>query len=157
MAVSIQEIKAQLAQLQAESDRVSRMPPTVAERFAVIEAEYRQAERLYRERGLKIDTGHPAETVHLQRLAVIGACMVVGADKLLRAERERIAQAGEGLSGADKARRLDQLRRQVLQVAARRELALREVEGEGEYRPRDAHPELAIFRQADVERLATVA
>ena len=96
--MTIEQIDAELARLQSEAAAVERMPPTVAERFAVIEAEYRQAERLYRERGLKIDTGHPAETAHLQRLAVIGACMVVGADKLLRAERQRIEQQGEGLT-----------------------------------------------------------
>jgi len=79
--------------------------------------------------------------------------MTVGADKLLQAERKRIAAQGEGLAAADKARRLEQLHGAILHAAARRELAVREIEGEG-FVPRPVHPELAIYKRTAVEALA---
>ena len=79
--------------------------------------------------------------------------MVVGADKLLKVERQRIEQQGEGMSPTDKARKLDELRCQILHTAAKRELAVREIEGEG-FVVRPVHPELIIYKQAAVERLA---
>ena len=126
----------------------------VAERYAAVEAELRSAEGLYQSHGLKVSgAGHPGETAHLQRQALIGACMVVGADKLLKAEHERIAAQGEGLSAVDKQRRLDQLRRQILQAAARRELLVRDLEGDG-FMARPVHSELMIYKRTAVERLA---
>jgi hypothetical protein len=130
------------------------LPATIAERVAAIESELRQAEQLYRRHGLAVSAGHPVESAHLQRQALIGACMVVGADKILKVERARIEQLGEGLTATDKARTLAELRGAILKAAAKRELALREQEAAGEFRPRAVHPELAIFRQGDVERLA---
>jgi hypothetical protein len=62
--------------------------------FAVVEAELRDAEALYRAHGLKVSAGHPGEAAHLQRQALIGAVMTVDAGKLLRAERERIGSSG---------------------------------------------------------------
>jgi hypothetical protein len=103
--------------------------------------------------GHKVSAAHPEQTAYLQRQAVLGACMVAGGDKLLQVERQRIEAQGEGMSAADKARRLDQLRGAILKAAAKRELALRAIEGT-EFMPRTVHPELAIYRQAAVEQLA---
>jgi hypothetical protein len=58
------------------------------------------------------------------------------------------------MSATDRQRRLDQLRAAILRTAARRELALREIEGEGEFRPRGVRPEILIFTEAAVEQLA---
>ena len=52
---------------------------------------------------------------------------------------QRIAAQGEGLSAADKARKLDQLRGAILTAAAKRELTLRAIEGT-EFLPRPVHP-----------------
>jgi hypothetical protein len=153
MSSTIEKLDAEIARLQAEAASVERMPPTIADRYADVHAELRDAERLYQTRGLKVSAPHPGETAHLQRQALIGLCMVVGADKILKVERQRIEQQGEGLTAADKARKLDDLRRAVLHTAAKREIAVRAVEG-GEFLPRVVHPELAIYRQAAVERLA---
>ena len=79
--------------------------------------------------------------------------MVVGGDKLLKVERERVTAQGEGLTAADKTRRLAELRGPILKAAARRELELRAIEGD-DFLPRPVHPELVIFKQAEVERLA---
>jgi hypothetical protein len=100
-----------------------------------------------------VSAGHPAEHAHLQRQSLIGAIMVTAGDKLLRAERQRIEQQGEGLTAADKARRLDQLLGAILRTAARRELAVREIEGDG-FMVRPVHPELLVYKRADLERLA---
>ena len=121
---------------------------------AVIERQLKQAEQLYRERGLDPAASHPVEQVQLQRLAVVGALMVAAGDELLQTERQRIEAQGEGLSAPDKARKLAELRRAVLRTAAQREIELRKIEGDGEFRPRPVHPELAIWKQAAVERLA---
>jgi septum formation inhibitor MinC len=124
MTDTINALAAEITRLQAEIVNVERMQPTIAERFAAAEAELRDAEALYRAEGSKVSAAHPAQTAHLQRLAVIGACMVVGADKLLQVERQRVEAGGEGMSVPDKARRLAVLRRQIAQAAARRELLL---------------------------------
>jgi hypothetical protein len=82
--------------------------------------------------------------------------MVAAGDKLLQAERQRIEQQGEGPTATDKARRLEQLRHQILRLCARRELALRKVERDGEFLPRPAvHPELVVARRPDLEQLVT--
>jgi hypothetical protein len=151
----IETLDAEIQRLRQEAAAVAQMPLTIAERFALTEAELRQAEQLYRKHGLAVSgTGHPTETAHLQRQAVIGLCMVVGADKILKVERDRIAAAGEGVTAADKTKRLADLDRAILWTAAKRELLLREQEAPGEFRTRDVHPELLIYKQADVERLA---
>jgi hypothetical protein len=81
--------------------------------------------------------------------------MVVGADKILKVERDRIAAAGEGMTAADRAKRLADLDRAILRTAAKRELLLREYEAPGEFLSRlEVHPALAVFKQADVEWLA---
>jgi hypothetical protein len=154
MSPAIEKLDVEIAALQAEVARIAQLPRTIAERFAEAEGELRSAAALYQSHGLKISAAHPGETAHLQRQALIGLCMVVGADKILNAERARIEQHGEGLTSVDKTRKLDELHRQILQVAARRELALRQVDGDGEFLPRPTHPEMAIFQRREVERLA---
>ena len=108
---------------------------------------------LYRTYGLKVSAAHPGETAHLQRQASIGAAWWSAPTSSCRPSASVSRQQGEGLSAADKARRLDELRRAILRTAAKRELAVREIEG-AEFMPRAIHPELAIYKQAAVERLA---
>jgi hypothetical protein len=59
----------------------------------------------------------------------------------------------EGLTASDKARRITELQAAILRAAAKRELAVREVEG-AEFMPRPVHPELLVYKRADVEQLA---
>jgi hypothetical protein len=150
---TIEDLDGEIARLQAEVRSVEHMPPTIAERYSEVEGAMREAEAVYRRLGLGASAGHPAEHAHLQRQVLIGACMVAAGDKLLKVERQRIEKQGEGLTAADKARKLDQLKAAILRTAAQRELALREVEGDG-FLPRPIHPELLVFPQAEVERLA---
>jgi hypothetical protein len=154
MAMSIAQIDVELARLQAEFGSVERMPRTIAERYAEAEARLREAEGVYRQWGFDASAGHPGAAQHMQRQSLIGALMVVNSAALLKAERQRIEAQGEGLSPPAKAERLDELRRQILEAAAKHELALREIEGDGEFQPRVTHPELAIYRLAVVEHLA---
>lgn len=153
MNATIDTLDAEIARLQVEIGSVEQAPPTIAERFAVVEAQLRDAEALYQTHGLRVSAGHPAEHAYLQRQALIGLCMTVGSDKILKTERARIEQQGEGMTAADKARRLQQLRGQILRAAARRELAVREVEGDG-FMPRPVHAELAVFGRTAVQALA---
>jgi hypothetical protein len=153
MSSAVEQLDAEIARLQAEIARVEHMPRTIADRFTEVEAELRSAEQLYLVHGLKVSAAHPAEHAHLQRQSLIGAMMAAGGDKLLQVERQRIEAQGEGMSAADKARKLDQLRGAILKAAAKRELALRAIEGV-EFLPRPVHPELVVFTQAAVERLA---
>jgi hypothetical protein len=101
MSSAIDQLDAEIARLQAEVARVEHMPRTIAERFAEAEAELRSAEALYQSHGLKVSAAHSAEHAHLQRQSLIGAMMVVNSAALLKAERDRIAAAGEGLSADD--------------------------------------------------------
>lgn len=154
MTAKSEPLDAEIARLESEVRSLVQMPRTIAERVAEAERELRDAENVYRSYGLRASAGHPGEAAHLQRQALIGLCMVVGADKILKAERARIEHQGEGMSATDKQRRLEQLRAAILRAAARRELAFRAVEGEGEFRARDVHPELLIYKQTAVEGLA---
>jgi hypothetical protein len=153
MATNIEKLDDEIRRLQAEVAGVEIMPPTIAERVAAVEGELRQAEQIYRTYGLKVSAAHPLETAHLQRQALVGACMVVGGRELLKVERQRIEAQGEGMTVADRERRIAELRAAMLKAAARRELLVREIEG-AEFMPRPVHPELVVYRQADVERLA---
>jgi hypothetical protein len=153
MSDDMESIDAEIGRLQFEAASMEHMPRTIAERFADAEAELRSAEALYQTHGLGVSAGHPGEAAHLQRQALVGLCMVVGAEKILKVERARIEAQGEGLSTPAKAERLAQLRRQIERLAAKRELAVREIEGDG-FLPRPVHPELLVFPQAEVERLA---
>jgi hypothetical protein len=152
--MSADQIDAELARLQAEIASVERAPRTIAERYAETEARLREAEGVYRQWGFDASAGHPGAAQHMRRQSLIGALMVVNSAALLKAERQRIEAQGEGLSPPAKAQRLDELRCQILKAAARRELAVREIERDGEFQPRVIHPELAIYRQAAVERQA---
>jgi hypothetical protein len=152
----LERLDSEIQRLRQEAAAIARMPATIAERFANAEAELRRAEQLYRTYGLAVSgTGHPTEAAHLQRQALIGAMMVVGADKILKVERDRIAAAGEGLTAADKEKRLADLERAILRTANKVELLLREREAPGQFLPRpEGYAHLAVFRQADVELAA---
>jgi hypothetical protein len=155
MSDELEILVSEISRLRQEAAAVARMPPTVAERFSQIETELRQAEQLYRTHGLSVAAGHPAETAHLQRQVLIGAMMVIDPAKILRVERDRIAAAGEGMTAADKAKRLAHLESAIERTANKVELLLREREAPGEFLPRpEGYAHLAVFRQADVERLA---
>ena len=136
--MTIETLDATIAQLQAEARREARL---------------REAEDIYRRFGLGVTAGDPREAAHLRQQALLGAMMVVGSAQLLKVERARIEARGEGLSKREKTERIAQLRRQIERLAAKRELAVREIEGDG-FMPRPVHAELAIYRQGDVERLA---
>ena len=75
------------------------------------------------------------ETSFQRHQAAIGAAMIANLKALLDSKRVRVR--------AETA--LDQLRGATLKVVAKRELALR---------ARPVHPELAIYKEAAVERLA---
>ena len=158
MTDTIDTADAEIARLQAEIAAITAMQPTVAERFAVVESQMREAEQVFRNYGMNPGAAHPGETAHLQRLAVIGACMVIDPDKLMKSEHQRIAAQGEGISAADKARRLEELRRQILRTAARRELALREIERPGEFLPRPTvHPDFVVRPRGYLEQIVNEA
>ena len=63
-------------------------------------------------------------------------------------------RSSTAVTSAENGRKLEQLAASVFRTAAKRELALRTIEG-AEFMPRPVHPELVIFRQADVEGLGT--
>jgi hypothetical protein len=152
---SIEQIDAEIARLQAELASVERMPRPISERYDEAAARLREAEGVYRQWGFDASAGHPGEAQHMQRQSLIGALMVVNSAALLKAEHERIAAAGEGLSEREKTERLAQLRRQIERLCAQRELQLREREAPGEFLPRPVlHAEMAVFRKPDLERLA---
>lgn len=152
-AATVAKIDAEIAKLQAEAQAIEAAPPMISERLAVIEGELAEAETIFRTHGLNPSFGHPAQTDHMRRLALVGMTMVANGPKVLQAERERIERQGEGLSNADKRRRLDQLAAAVLRLAAQREVALRPLEGD-EFFARPIHAELAIFKAAAVEAIA---
>jgi hypothetical protein len=85
----IETLDAEIHNLRQEAAAVARMPATIAERVAAVEAELRAAERLYRAHGLNVSAGAPGEAAHVQRQALIGLCMVVGSDRILKVERAR--------------------------------------------------------------------
>jgi hypothetical protein len=139
-----------------EHRNLSTRPNSTINRIAKgCERRLRAAEDTYRARGLPADIAGPltAEVVRRHLQAAMGAAMVGNSKALLAAERLRLEAAGVGLSNADKVKRLTELRATILKAAARRELALRKIEG-AEFMPRPVHPELAIYRQGQVERLA---
>jgi hypothetical protein len=155
MSDDLEILVGEIGRLRQEAAAVARLPATIAERFAQTEAELRQAEQLYRTHGLSVAAGHPAETAHLQRQVVIGLCMVVGSDKILLAERDRLAAAGEGLTASDKAKRLADLERAIERTANKVEFLLREREAPGEFLPRpEGYAHLAVATLAEVERIA---
>lgn len=149
---TIEQCDAELAQVLATITKVERMPRTIAERYQEIETELRSAEQLHLVRGLKPGAGHPDQQAHLQRQALIGACMAIGGDKLLKVERDRITAAGEGMSASDKARRLAELHRQLERTACRREIARRAITG-GDFKFLPVvHPETLILPLAVLEQ-----
>jgi hypothetical protein len=154
---TIEDLDAEIARLQQEVVAVERAPPSFDERWPQIESELDAAEATFRRVGPGLGSAPPRlpEMIHQQRQALVGMALVVGRKAVVEAERQRVKeQTAGGLSASEKQRRLEQLRGAILRAAAKRELALRAVEGVGEFRPRAVHAELAVFKRADVERLA---
>jgi hypothetical protein len=130
--------------------------PTFDERWPAVEAQLLEAEAAFKRLGpwLGFVPSLP-EHVYERHQVAIGAAVVANKKALIDAERQRIkAQTEGGISATDKQRRLDELRVAVLRLSAQRELLVREVEGR-EFHARPVHAELVVYRQYDVERLAT--
>jgi hypothetical protein len=153
MNATIAKLDAEIATAQAAIVQVEHALPTIADRYADAEAQLRAAEDLYKTRGLRISAPHPAEAAHLERQVLIGACMVAGGDKLLKTERARIEAQGEGLTAIDRARKLDELRRAIQRAAAKRELAVREIEAD-DFMDRPVLPQFFLYAGSELERLA---
>jgi hypothetical protein len=127
----------------------SKAPSSFDEIWPAVEAELDQAEAAFRRLGPQLSgfVSQLPEHVHQRYQATIGAVMVANRKALIDCERTRVKAATEGgMSATDKQRRLDQLRAAVLRAAAQRELALRDVEGDG-FQPRPAHAELSIYNE----------
>jgi hypothetical protein len=111
MPTALQKMDAKLARLDAERERIQRLPLSVPERFAAVERRLHAAEQHYRNHGSTKARRTPPRPSALPGRALIGAMMVAGGAALLKAERARIEkaerarieQAGEGLSTAEKA------------------------------------------------------
>ena len=153
---SIDELGAEVKAPQGEVRTVERAGPTFDERRPTVEAELVEAEAVFRRLGPQLGgfVSELPEHVYERRQAMVGMAIVANKKALLDAERQRVKAATEGLSSADKARRLDQLRAAVLRAAAKRELLVREREVAGEFQLRPVHPEFVIFQRADLEQLA---
>jgi hypothetical protein len=102
---------------------------------------------------LNANAGHPSEHAHIQRQAFVGMMMAANGPALLKVERMRIEQAGEGMSAIDRSKRLAEIDASLLKAAAKRELLVREIEG-AEFMPRPVHAELVVFPLADPQRMA---
>jgi hypothetical protein len=144
--------------LQAEISSVERAPSSFDEIWPAVEAELAEAEATFRRLGpqLRGFVSQLPEHVNERHRAMVGMALVANKKAVLDSERSRVRAATEGgLSATDKARRLDQLRAAILRASASRELLIRASEVEGEFLPRPAlHPELVVFRRAEVERIA---
>jgi hypothetical protein len=153
---TLEQCDAELEQLHADVRKLQSAPSAFAEVWPAIEAGLDQAQATFTRLGPLIGVvPRLPEHVHERHLAMVGMALAANRKAIVDSERARIRAATEGGIGtADKARRLDEIRAAILRTAAKRELALRKVEGEGEFRPRPTHPELLIFPQAEVERLA---
>lgn len=153
--MSIEQIDAELARLQAEIASVERLPRSFDEVWPATEAELDQAEATFRRIGPQLGfVSQLPEHVYERRQAMVGMVMVANRPALIDAERARIkAATAGGLSQADRTKRLDQLRAAILMAAARKEIALRQIEGT-EFQMRSVHPEFVVFRRAEVERIA---
>lgn len=151
---NLDKIDAEIAKLDAERERIQRLPPTIAVRYAAIEKKFKACEAYYRRHSFGEGPVHSLEAQHRERQADIGAHMVAGGAAILKAERERIEAQGEGMSAADKAKKLAEIGGQILRLCAQRELQMRRTEGD-EFSPRPSlHAELAVFKQSAVEQLA---
>ena len=129
----------EIQKLQQEAAAVERAGPTFDETWPAVNAELLEAEAIFRRWGPQLGgyQSELAEHVHQRRQAAIGASVVANKKVLLNSERSRIQSLTQGgISRADKLRRLDDLNRQILRAAARKELALREIESDGEFQPR---------------------
>lgn len=156
---NIDALATEIANLRTAIAEIEAKPQTFDEVWPAAEQALGDCERVFRERGPLTRFVAPAvwvmpEESRARHQAAIGASMVANRKALMDSERARVKAATDGgLSRADKARRIEELRRQLLRAAAKHELALRDVEGDG-FMVRPVHPELLIYRRADVERLA---
>jgi|HubBroStandDraft_6_1064221.scaffolds.fasta_scaffold1476440_1 hypothetical protein len=155
---TIADLDTEIRRLHQEASALERAPSSFDEAWPAVEAELDQAEATFRRLGPQLSgvVSQLPEHVHERRQAMVGLVMVTNKKAVIDSERARIkAQTEGGISATDKQRRLDQLRAAVLRASANRELLVRATEVEGEFAPRPGlHPELAVFRRADVERLA---
>jgi hypothetical protein len=153
---AIEKLDAEIQQLQQEATAAEQAGPSFDERWPDVEAQLLDAENVFRSYGplLRSFPHELPEMAYRRYQAAVGAAMIANPKALLDSERVRIrAETANGVPAADKARRLDQLRRQILQAAARRELLVRDLEGDN-FMVRPVHPELVVYRRAEVERLA---
>ena len=96
MNSAVEKLDDEIARIQVDLANVERAPPTIAERFAVVEAELRDAEALYLARGLNVGAAHPGETAHLHtplrfRSFPGGARVLVPAGSRLGLDEQRSA------------------------------------------------------------------
>jgi hypothetical protein len=154
---TIAELDTEISRLQQEASAVERAPKSFDEVWPAVEAELAEAEATFRRLGPTLSgvISSLPEHVAERHRAMVGMALVANKKAVLDSERSRVGAATEGgMSATDRQRRLDQLRGAILQASAKRELLVRATEGDGEFQPRVIHPELAIYKQAAVERLA---
>ena len=157
MSDDLETLDREISRLQAEAAAVERAGPTFEERWPEIESQLLEAENVFRRLGPQLSgfVSELPEHVHQRRQAMVGMALVANRRAIVDSEQARIkAQTEGGISATAKSHRLAELRRAVLRSAAQRELELRKIEGD-DFAIRSVHPELVIFTQAAVERLAT--
>src|SRR5260370_31315078 len=138
---TIEQIDAELARLQAEIARVERAPRSFDEVWAATIEQLDLAEATFRRLGPGLGgvVSQLPEYVAERHRAMVGLALVANRKAVIDSERSRVRAATEGgISAADKVRRLDELRRQIMKAAAKRELAVRGIEGDG-FMPRPLH------------------
>jgi hypothetical protein len=157
---TIAELDTEITLLQQQASAVERAPKSFDEVWPTVEAELAEAEATFRRLGPQLGGRFVSplqEHVEERHRAMVGMAVVANRKAVVDSERSRVRAATEGgMSVTDKQRRLDQLRGAILQASAKRELLVRATEGDGEFQPRVIHPELAIYKQAAVERLAAM-
>ena len=127
MTDTIATLDREIARPRDELAGVERQPCAGQRTFRVVEKKLRAAEAHYRSHGFPEIPARSVEAQRTERLSIIGALVVASGPALLKAERQRLEARGVGMSAADKARRLAELRAQVLRLCARREIAVRKV------------------------------
>jgi hypothetical protein len=156
MSDDLESLDGEIRRLQQQATAIERAGPTFDEAWPQVEAQLQDAENVFRRFGTGISDVAVTlpEIIARRHKAAIGAALVANKKAVIDAERQRVKeQTAGGLSASEKQRRLAELRGALLRAAAKRELALRAVEG-AEFHPRPVHPELVVYRQGDLERLA---
>ena len=156
------DLHAEIVKIETEISRIEALGPPLDERQADALAQLDQAERLFRERGLNPFGRTGSESLHLQRLAHLGALLAIDTGGVIRKlERQRVERAferaGGGMATAEKERRLTELRTQLRRLHAQREIAWRGQEADGgEIVDRSAGFDAEAFLRVDQD-LATIA